>query len=428
MDRPNSVVCGLAVRFIGAPTDTWVVPSLRLSPAAVRAQDLLDDPLTTELQMVGPDRWFTRHGGKLVMHPDCRFADEDDMVRWLNALLEACQSAERVDGSTWRIEAAYVSNTVHARVHVICPPVSETYQVTIAKQTTSRLSLMDMVHSETIGEEMAAFLAAAVAGHCNICVAGATGAGKTTMLNALASMCDPSESIIVVQEVPELSLPQACVKYLYSRAVRSGSKVIPLDVMAGSFGRWATETTLGGGTGPEAFNMANYAAWLGKHLAEIYQGGFYSPVGLDALVKEALRMRPDRIIVGEVRGGEVVDMLKAMSSGHEGLSTVHANGPKEVLERLVTLVLEHESHPTARYAANLVAHSIDLVVFLNRPQLGQYRVSAIMEVDQTVPSETIITHQILWGYDQARGGFYREMQPSKRLKERLGTGGLIAAL
>lgn len=392
----------------------------------LEARELLDDPSSSELLMLGPDEWFTTTGGKKRFHEGKHFADDEEMRAWLNTILEECGSAERVDGSSFKIEAAYASGDVTARVHIMCPPVTDRYEVTIAKQGVVRMDMGDLVENETLSEEMAAFLNVAVTGRLNILVAGGTGAGKTTMLNAMASLCDSTDSIVVAQDVHELSLPQKIVRYMHSGAVRSPIKSVPVDRLLGLFTEWAMGEMSNGHDGEPDFH--DFVGYVGKHAtADLWHSAFYTPVGLDAVVREALRMRPDRIIVGEVRGAECSQMLEAMSAGHPGMATVHARGPREALDKLVMLVLKDQSHPTASYAARLVAQTIDLVVYLPTPENAQHRVGAIMEVVPSVVNETTITHEVLYEFDGAQG-FVRRQHPSSRLRERLAARGLVGAL
>jgi pilus assembly protein CpaF len=407
-----------------AAADNSDVAMMRISQAAVKARELLDDPSTTELHFIGKDQWFVKQGGRLALQEQA-FSSEEELVSWVNALLEQCGSPERIDGYTWRIEASYLSETVRARVHVICPPVAERVTVTIAKQQTESITIADMVAAETLSEEMAAFLATAVAGGLRIVVAGCGGAGKTTLINALASLCDPAEALIVVQEeANELNLPQADVRYMYSRAVRASARVDPsLLVTQGAL--WAAETVRNyGPQASEHFSFEGLCAWIGAHADDLFQGGSYSPVGLGSLVEEAMRMRPDRIIVGEVRKAEALDLLEAFNSGTPGFTSVHANGPYDAIEKLKLLALKHASHPQPIYVASLIASAVDLVVYLSAPEMGQHRVSAIMEVDRNVLSDGKVTHEDLYTWTR-KGGFQAVQRASRALIERMTANGIV---
>lgn len=398
------------------------------SQAAVYAQTLLDDPRSSELLMMGHNTWFTRTGGKLTYHNQLGFASEDQLVGWLNSVLESCETTQRIDGSTWKIETSYYSPTVQARLHIVCPPVSEVYQVTVAKQTTTRITLEDMLETNTLSEDMANFLNAAVTGHCTIIVGGGTGSGKTTMVNALASLFGAEESIIVIEEVPELSLPQAGVRTLRSRAVHAANKTIPVDVLLGAFGRWAHDSGSGDLEMAGKMSFKDFTAWLGHNLDSLHSSNYAMQIHLGDLVNEALRMRPERIVVSEVRGAEAYDMLKAVGSGHAGMATVHGDGPDEILERLQSLVMEGPNHPSVHYAATLVAHNVDLVIYMGAPVYGQHRVESILEVHQAVPSDTVITRQVLWKYNANSGQFEQDLPPSHRLQRKLGRGGIIGVM
>ena len=213
-----------------------------------------------------------------------------------------------------------------SRVNAIVPPLSLCGPVvTIRKFALRPFGPEDLVRAGSLTESMMEFLAASVRGKANIIVSGGTGTGKTTLLGALSSFIPPGERLITIEDAAELRLPQPHVVSLEAR---------PPNVEG------AGEVTV------------------------------------RALVRNALRMRPDRIIVGEVRGGEALDMLQAMNTGHEGsMSTAHANSPRDTLSRLETMALMSDVQLPVSHVREQVAGALDLIVHMNRMPDGRRGVS-----------------------------------------------------
>jgi pilus assembly protein CpaF len=253
-------------------------------------------------------------------------------------------------------------------VNAIIPPLSvKGSALTIRKFSADPFTAKDLVDFGTLTPKLVGFLDACVRGRLNILVSGGTGAGKTTLLNSLSGSLPEDERIITIEDSAELRLQQPHVVSLESR---------PPNIE---------------GEGE---------------------------ITIRDLVRNALRMRPDRIVVGEVRGGETLDMLQAMNTGHDGsISTIHANSPRDVLSRLETLALMAGMDLTIRAVREQVAAAIDLIVHLARLQDGVRRVTSVTEV---VGMEgDVITLQDLFQFE-VEGG----LDDNGRLRGRLGPTGL----
>lgn len=284
----------------------------------------LEDDAVTEVMVNGPDRVFIERRGRLEQAP-VRFDDEDAL---LSAIHNLTQYVGREIGPEQPILDARLPSG--ARVHAVIPPASRTGPcLTIRKFRPDVLSLDDIVRLETISVEGREFLELCIRLRKNILIAGASGAGKTSLLGALAEAIPPDERILVIEDTTELRLKQPHMVQLESRSASGGEGVT-----------------------------------------------------LRQLFIAALRMRPDRILVGEVRGGEALDMLQAMLSGHSGgLSTVHAATPRDALVRLETLSLMSDIELPVYVARAQVASAVHLIVQITRfPQDGSRRVTRIAEV------------------------------------------------
>jgi pilus assembly protein CpaF len=285
---------------------------------------LLEDPAVTEIMVNGHERVFAERRGRLEPVAT-RFDDEDAL---LSAIHNLTQYVGRDIGPDQPILDARLPSG--ARVHAIIPPASRVGPcLTIRKFRPDVLSLDDLVRLESLSPEAREFVELCILLRKNILVAGASGAGKTSLLGALCAVIPPDERILLIEDTAELRLSQPHVVALESRSA-SGGEGLPLR----------------------------------------------------QLFIAALRMRPDRILVGEVRGGEALDMLQAMLSGHSGcLSTVHAATPRDALVRLETLSLMSDVNLPVYVARAQVASAIDVIVQIARfPQDGSRRVTQIAEV------------------------------------------------
>jgi pilus assembly protein CpaF len=251
------------------------------------------------------------------------------------------QVGRRIDESSPMVDARLPDGS---RVNAVIPPLSLTGPlVTIRKFSNKRLDLTEMIRLGTLSADTVDFLQRAVLAQLNILIAGGTGSGKTTLLNAMSAALSDSERIVTIEDAAELQLKQHHVLRLESR---------PKNIEG--------------------------------------QG----EITIRALVRNALRMRPDRIIVGEVRGPEALDMLQAMNTGHDGsLTTVHANSPRDALSRIETMVLMAGYDLPLRAIRQQVASALDLIVHLERVEDGTRRVTAITEV-QRMESEVITLQDI----------------------------------
>jgi pilus assembly protein CpaF len=288
-------------------------------------EEYLDDDTVTEIMVNGLDGIFVERDG-LLHETDSRFLSDEHVMRVIDRIVG--QVGRRVDELSPMVDARLADGS---RVNAIIPPLAIDGPVlTIRKFSTRAFTLDDLVELGTMSHELCDFLAACVEGRMNILVSGGTGTGKTTMLNVLSAMIPETERIVTVEDAAELRLEQRHVIRLEGR---------PANVE----GR--------------------------------------GQISARDLVRNALRMRPDRIIVGEVRGAEALDMLQAMNTGHDGsLSTLHANSPRDALSRVETMVLMSGIDYPLRAIREQVASAIDLLVHVARMRDGSRRIVRVAEV------------------------------------------------
>jgi pilus assembly protein CpaF len=288
-------------------------------------QDLLDRPEVSEIMVNGCDRIFVERAGRLE-RTDRRFEDEEHLMTVIDRMVRS--SGRRVDQSSPMVDARLPDGS---RLNVVLPPLAvDGPSVTIRKFTAKHLTSADLVERGALSPAAADLIARAVSQRLNVIVSGGTGTGKTTMLNVLSSHIGRSERVVTVEDAVELQLDMPNLIRLESRPAN----------------------TEGAGQ-----------------------------VTIRDLVRNSLRMRPDRIVVGEVRGAEALDMLQAMNTGHDGsLSTLHANSPRDALRRLETMVLLGGVELPLRAIREQIASAVDLVVQLSRDGSGARFVSSITEV------------------------------------------------
>ncbi len=288
-------------------------------------ETLLKDETVSDILVNGPHQIFVERGGKLQLS-DVTFKDEKHLMRIIDKIVSAV--GRRVDESNPYVDARLQDGS---RFNAMVPPIAvDGSLVSIRKFKTDKLSIDDLVAFGAFTEEMAVYLQAAVATRLNIIVSGGTGSGKTTTLNALSSFIDDSERILTIEDTAELQLQQTHVGRMESRPpnVEGKGAVTPRDCL-----------------------------------------------------KNALRMRPDRIIVGETRGEEVIDMLQAMNTGHDGsMTTIHANSARDGVSRLENMIAMAGIEMPLKAMRSQIASAVNLIVQASRLQDGSRRMTSITEI------------------------------------------------
>ncbi len=285
----------------------------------------LSDDTVTEIMVNGADRIYVERNGKIEL-TDASFADDTHLVRIIDRIVS--QVGRRVDEGSPMVDARLPDGS---RVNAIVPPLAlNGPTLTVRKFARDPYTVENLIDFGTLTPGSVEFLKACVEGKLNVLISGGTGTGKTTLLNALSAFVPADERIITIEDAAELQLQQPHVVRLESRPANIEGE--------------------------------------GK-------------VSIRDLVINALRMRPHRIIVGEVRGGETLDMLQAMNTGHEGsLTTIHANSPRDALNRLETLVLMSGIDLPLHAIREQISSAFDLIVHLTRLVDGSRRVSHVTEV------------------------------------------------
>ena len=329
--------------------------AMRLGPL----EDLLDDDSVTEIMVNGPEKVYVERNGKLQL-ADCQFADDASVQAVVERIVAPL--GRRIDESQPYVDARLPDGS---RVHAIIPPLALSGPtVTIRKFSKQAFSADDLVRFGTWTPTAAEFMRLCVSLRKNVVVAGGTGSGKTTLLNILSGFISRSERIVTVEDAAELRLQQPHVVRLEARPPNIEGK---------------------------------------------------GAVTIRDLVRNCLRMRPDRIIVGECRGGEALDMLQAMNTGHDGsLTTVHANSPRDVISRLETMVLMSGMELPQRAIREQIASAVDIIIHESRLSDGTRRVMAITEVvglegEQVVMQDIFSFSQTGIGPD---GRIIGEMKPT----------------
>jgi pilus assembly protein CpaF len=288
-------------------------------------EPLLRDDSVTEVMVNNHDRVYVERNGKLEV-TDAAFVDSAHLLRIIDKIVS--QVGRRVDEASPMVDARLPDGS---RVNAIIPPLSlRGPTLTIRKFSRDPYTMDDLITFGSVSPEAAQFLSACVRGKLNVLISGGTGTGKTTTLNALSAFVPNDERIVTIEDAAELQLQQDHVITLESR---------PPNIE---------------GEGE---------------------------IRIRELVRNALRMRPDRIIVGEVRGAETLDMLQAMNTGHEGsLTTIHANSPRDALSRLETLVMTAGVELPHRAIREQISSAFDLLIQISRLVDGSRRITHITEV------------------------------------------------
>lgn len=306
-------------------------------------EPLLKDDTINDILVNGPNRVFIERAGKLELS-DVTFKDERHLLRIIDKIVSAV--GRRVDESNPYVDARLADGS---RFNAMVPPVAvDGSLVSIRKFKKEKLGINDLVKFGAFSEEMAMYLEAAVATRLNVIVSGGTGSGKTTTLNALSSFIDNSERILTIEDTAELQLQQVHVGRMESR---------PANV-----------------EGKGAVTQRD-------------------------CLRNALRMRPDRIIVGETRGEEVIDMLQAMNTGHDGsMTTIHANSARDGISRLENMIAMAGIEMPLRAVRNQIASAVNLIVQASRLQDGTRRMVSITEI--TGMEGDIITMQEIFRFER----------------------------
>lgn len=304
-------------------------------------EDLIGDNSVSEIMVNGPNQVYVERKGKLVLS-DVKFQDEEHVRRIIDRIVSPL--GRRIDDSNPMVDARLKDGS---RVNAIIPPLALCGStITIRKFSDTPLTIENLMGFGSLSPEMAGFLEAGVRGKLNILVSGGTGSGKTTLLNVLSAFIPHDERIVTIEDAAELKLMQEHVVSLESRPA----------------------------------NLEGIGA-----------------ITIRDLVRNALRMRPDRIVVGEVRGGETLDMLQAMNTGHDGsLTTAHANSARDALARIETMVMMAGMDLPVTAIRQQVSGALDLVVQQARLRDGSRKITSICEI--TGMEGDIITTQEIFRY------------------------------
>ena len=301
-------------------------------------EPLLREAAVTEIMINGPDAVYVERGGRLELS-DVRFNDNEHVMRVIDRIVSPL--GRRIDESSPTVDARLPDGS---RVNAIIPPIAlNGPTVTIRKFSKDPFTVEDIIRFGTFTAEMATFLKACVEARLNIVVSGGTGSGKTTMLNVLSSFIPDDERIVTIENAAELQLRQDHVVRLESRPPNIEGK---------------------------------------------------GEVTIRDLVINSLRMRPERIVVGECRGGEALDMLQAMNTGHDGsMTTAHANSPRDTLSRLETMCLMAGMDLPVRAIREQIASAVDLIVQQDRMKDGTRKITNVTEV-QGMEGDVIVLQDI----------------------------------
>ena len=288
-------------------------------------QPLLDDPEITEIMVNGPRKIYVEKKGRLE-RTNVVFEDNLQILKIIDRIVSPL--GRRIDADSPMVDARLPDGS---RVNAIVPPCAvDGPSLTIRKFQKEKLAMTRLIEFKSLTQGMADFLRACVLGRMNIVISGGTGSGKTTFLNVLSGFIPEEERIVTIEDAAELQLQQ-------DHVVRLETKLADVE---------------GQGT-----------------------------VSIRELVRNSLRMRPDRIVIGECRGGEALDMLQAMNTGHDGsLTTIHANSPRDALSRLETLVLMAGMDLPLKIVRQQISSAVDVIVQMSRMRDGTRKITAITEV------------------------------------------------
>lgn len=360
-------------------TNGRAIPDIGLSPDGVAAAagliDLLDADDSSEIIMNGPNEIMAKVKGQRFHVPSVSFGDAETYHKVINeVLLPYVDTADRIDGTNILVEGQLELPSTRpgeppmlARVHILAPPLVAFAKVTIAKKARRDLDIDTMIAGGAMTPAMGEFLKATAHARLTFVVSGPTGAGKTTLLQAMAAHFDQNDRIVVIEDTPELRLSLADTVYLCSTSLKPGQRTEDI-------------------------------------------------VTTEWLVKAANRMRMDRIVVGECRGGEMAEWLIAANSGAEGsATTVHADNPRRTLDKLLSLASKSHTSGTEQTLRREIAATVDIVVQAGIID-GKHVITHIEEVSNTVRAEQgIIATQTLFEYDRGTGTHVVKSRPTDEM-------------
>jgi len=365
----QATVKKLIVKFYSEVQDQYQLSKYDQTQVFVEVQDeitgfgpiqpLLADPDISEIMVCGPEQVYIEKNGKLE-DTQIKFKDSDHVMRIITRILSPL--GRRVDQEILMADARLPDGS---RVNIAIPPIAvDGPSLTIRKFLESKLTIQQSIKLGTMTKHMAEFLEACVAARLNILITGNTSSGKTTLLNIMAGSIPDEERIITIEDAAELNLNQ---KYV----VRMETRMPNVDGIGGVITR--------------------------------------------DLVRNALRMRPDRIVVGEVRSGEALDMLQAMNTGHDGsMTTLHANSPRDAISRLETMAMMAGLELPLMALRTQIAAAIDLIVHMERMSDGTRKVVRVTEVPRM--EGDIVTLSDIFKFDQtgvsSSGKVQGEMEPT----------------
>ena len=301
-------------------------------------QPLLDDPDISEIMVNARDKVYIERKGVLTK-TNIIFENDEQILHLIDTII--LPLGRRIDPDSPMVDARLPDGS---RVNAAIPPVTiDGPSITIRKFMKDKLSVQQMIDFGTLTQNMADFIRACVIARLNILISGGTGSGKTTLLNVLSSYIPESERIITIEDAAELRLQQDHVLRMETKSANAEG---------------------------------------------------HNAVTIRDLVRNSLRMRPDRIVVGEVRGGEALDMLQAMNTGHDGtLTTLHANTPRDAISRLETLILMAGVDFPVKVIRTQIASAMDLVIQLSRLKGGERKVTSIAEISG-MEGDTVVMTEI----------------------------------
>jgi pilus assembly protein CpaF len=337
-------------------------------------EPLLKDPTISDILVNGPRDVYVERSGKLQL-TDVRFRDNDHIMAVIDRIVS--RIGRRVDESSPMVDGRLPDGS---RVNAIIPPVALDAPILSIRRFGKALGADRLVQLGALSPEMLLILRGCVRAKLNLLVSGGTGSGKTTLLNALSSYIPDGERVVTIEDAAELQLQQPHVVRLETRPPNSEER---------------------------------------------------GEVSMRALLRNALRMRPDRIVIGEVRGAEAMDMLQAMNTGHEGsLTTLHANTPRDALMRLETMVRYGAANLPDRSIREQVASAIDVIVQTNRLSDGTRRVTSITEVtglegDALQTQEIFRFHKLGIDEHDRVSGRFEALGVRPRFADRLAQAGML---